>query len=485
MLNKTNKPKIIMIQATSSSAGKSLMCACLCKIAKEMGINVAPFKAQNMSNNTVITLEGRQLSSAQWLQAIGCGLIASVNMGPIIIKCRANYKSQVLICGELEYDDYVYPGSVELRERMRECVVSSFKRLCERYELIIVEGAGANSEVNLRNYDISNMWLANSVDCDVVLLSDIERGGALAALIGTHHLLSPHERRLIKGYIINKFSGNVSLLRPGLELVTKVTDWSCYGIVPWLSEAWKLPSEDSIWEKRRVISSACVGIIIDLPFFCNYNDYAALILEPEVSILYTQAPPACVWDNVKFIVVPDTMSIGVGLGLIFSLGWDSYIRDAHKKGVLIIGVGLGLSILSKRFVANGVTLFGLGLLDLDVLFLDVLPLRSMCECKLLALSVAVGTNKIARFIRGVSGQRVQSLLNNADTEFGVYNSNVWAVCVQGLFLDDTFRYAFLRMLNINTCFNVYLDKVDNVLSKLAYSVAPALGANLLSLIRDI
>ncbi|XXM93365.1 MAG: cobyric acid synthase [Candidatus Hodgkinia cicadicola] len=472
-----------MIQATSSDAGKTLLCLCLCKIAEEMGIRVAPFKAQNMSNNTVVAFRGGEVSAAQWLQATGCGLMASVNMSPVVVKPKANCRSQILVRGVLECNNYIYPGGAEFREYLRACVVSSFKQLAKRHELIVIEGSGAASEVNLREYDISNMWLASALNCSVVLISDIERGGVFASLVGTHCLLSASELRLIKGFVINKFSGRTSLVRPGVELVSKKTGWPCYGIVPWLVDADRLPSEDSLWRRRRVASGASVGIIIDLPFFCNYNDYTPLDIESGLSVLYAKTPPVCAWRNIKFIILPDTTSLEAGLEFVLSLGWDIYIRHAHKRGIAIVGIGAGLLMLSDYFISNNVGLRGLRLLRASVSILSTPPLVSVCYCKPLDVSAKICVNKLIHYNSCGSAVRTHTLLASANMEHGVYNSNAWGICVQGLFLNDVFRCAFLKMLGIRSCYSSYLDKVNGVIAKVAYSVAPNLSAELLALIR--
>ncbi|XXN19790.1 MAG: cobyric acid synthase [Candidatus Hodgkinia cicadicola] len=473
----------IMVQATSSSAGKTFLCSCLCKIAREMGINVAPFKAQNMSNNIMITLEGGEVSAAQWLQAKGCGVVASTRMNPVIVKPKPGNRSEILVCGRLECNDYVYPGNTRFRNYIREQIIANFKRLSEQYELIIIEGSGASSEVNLREYDTSNMWLANSLGCNVIIVSDIERGGMLASLVGTYYLLQPGELHLIKGYVVNKFSGKFGLLKPGLELVSRVTGWPCHGVISWQADAHRLPSEDSLWERHNIISSAYVGIIIDLPFFCNYNDYAPLCIEPGLSVLYVRTPPACVWNNVKFVILPDVTSVLVGLRHLFNLGWADYIREAHKRGVLIIGVGAGLLMLSNKFTFNNSTLFGLGILGVNVSVSSVLAFRVACYCSMLNLIVKVGTNKAFCYSSASFNSRVLPLLVSDRAQHGVYDCGVWGVCVQGLFLDDLFRYNFLRMLGLQASFSIYSLKLDRILSKLVYNVAPSLSANLLSLIR--
>ncbi|XXN13838.1 MAG: cobyric acid synthase [Candidatus Hodgkinia cicadicola] len=477
------KQRAIMVQATSSNAGKTLMCLCLCKIAKEMGVDVAPFKAQNMSNNTVVA-NGGEVSAAQWLQAISCDLVVNTNISPIVVKPKAGGTSQVLINGALEYNSFAYPGDVEFRTRARECVVYNFKKLSEAHELIIIEGAGASSEVNLRAYDISNMWLATTIGCDVVLVSDIERGGALASLIGTHCLLSANELQLIKGFVINKFSGKISLLKPGLETITSRTGWPCYGVMPWVADARSLPSEDSLWEKQSVVNSASICIIIDLPFFCNYNDYAPLSIELGLSVLYAKAPPSCVWDNVKFLIVPDTTSVVVGLQHIFNLGWSDYIKNAHRKGVLIVGVGAGILILSNCFVLSGSTFSGLKLLRANISVLNILPMQVVCACSVLNVNVKVGVNKLM-FYSDVSadGARVLPLLTATGTDYGIYDGNIWGVCAQALFLNDPFRHLFLEMLNLRASGGSYLDKVNNAISKIAYKMAHNLSAKFLSLVR--
>lgn len=196
-------------------------------------------------------------------------------------------------------------------------------------------------------------------------------------------------------------------------------------MLPWFSDSYKLPSEDSLWVRRNVVDCAHVGIIIDLPFFCNYNDYTPLSTELGVSVLYSKVPPACVWENVKFVIVPDTTSASAALAYVADLGWDFYIRSACRKGVLILGVGVGLLILSNCFVLGNTTFFGLRLLNANVSVLNILPQRLGCVCKVLNVAVDVGVSKLMRFSNvGVGALPALPLLTSANAEYGVYNSNV-------------------------------------------------------------
>ncbi|XXM93688.1 cobyric acid synthase [Candidatus Hodgkinia cicadicola] len=474
-----------MLQGTSSNAGKTFLCLCLCKLAKDMGVDVAPFKAQNMSNNTSLAAEGGEVSTAQWLQAMGCGLEASSDMNPVVVRSKGDCTAQVLIRGVVECDDYVYPGGPKLMKLMRESALASFKLVAQRHELVIIEGAGAAAESNLRAYDISNMWLANELSCKVVIVSDVERGGSLASLVGTHRLLAASDLRLVKGFVLNKFSGRMSLLRPGIEVVKAKTQWPCFGVIPWLGSALGLPSEDVLCSRRNTISAEFVGIILDLPFVVNIDDYNALNLEPELSVVYLKTPPANVWNSVKLVIVPDTSAIKTSLDHIRFSGWNSYLKKARRKGVLILGVGAGLQILSEAFfLKTSVPEVGLGLLETGVLCFDALPSWSTCTCELLRLQVKVGVaNRLKCVSAGGTAPRVLPLLVSPSGEHGVYNDSVWGVCVRGLLLDDGFRFRFLKMLGLNVRFNCYLNKVGRIVFEAACDVAPFLGKQLLSLIK--
>ncbi|WGS83582.1 MAG: cobyric acid synthase [Candidatus Hodgkinia cicadicola] len=474
-----------MLQGTSSNAGKTFLCLCLCKLAKDMGVDVAPFKAQNMTNNTSLAAEGGEVSTAQWLQAVGCGLEASVDMNPIVVRPKANCAAQVFIRGVVERDDYVYPGGPKLIKLMRESVLASFKLVAQRHELVIIEGAGAAAESNLRVHDISNMWLASELNCKVVLVSDVERGGSLASLVGTHSLLTAGDLRLVNGFVLNKFSGRISLLRPGIEVVKAKTQWPCFGVIPWVGSALGLPSEDVLCSSRNTIGTGFVGIILDLPFVVNIDDYNALNLEPELSVVYLKAPPANVWNSVKFVIVPDTSAIKASLDHIHFSGWNAYLKRARRNGVLILGVGAGLQLLSEAFfVKSSLPLTGLGLLKTGVLCFDDLPSWSVCTCELLRLQIKVGTAKRLECV-SVDGiaPRVSPLLVSPSGEYGIYNDSVWGVCVRGLLLDDGFRFRFLKMLGLNVRFGCYLNKIGRIVFEAACDVVPFLGKQLLSLIK--
>lgn len=212
-----------MVLGASSNAGKTLVCASLCCAAHNMRVNAMPFKAQNMCGSTIATCDGLEVSIAQWLQAAGCGVEASVLMNPVVVKPARCGASRLLVSGEVASESFVYPGSRRLRARLRLQVLASALKLSRQCELVIVEGAGAASEVNLSAFDLSNMWLASALRCDVVLVVDVERGGALAAVAGARQLLTETQSSMVIGFVLNRFVGKLSLLMPGVRALEALT----------------------------------------------------------------------------------------------------------------------------------------------------------------------------------------------------------------------------------------------------------------------
>ena len=286
------KARAIMLQGTGSDVGKTVLVAGLCRLAARCGVSVAPFKPQNMSNNAAVADVpladggGGEIGRAQWLQALACGVPSSVDMNPVLLKPQSETGSQIIVhgrvWGQAKGRDYQ-----ALKPKLLAKVMESFQRLQSSHDLVIVEGAGSAAEVNLRAGDIANMGFATAADVPVVLVGDIDRGGVIAQLVGTHAILPPADRAQVKGFLINKFRGDVSLFDDGLATITQHTGWQSHGVVPWLNEASKLPPEDSMaLEKAQTVSGD--GAIVVVPVLgriANFDDLDPLRLEPGVRLV--------------------------------------------------------------------------------------------------------------------------------------------------------------------------------------------------------
>ncbi|MDX1739357.1 MAG: cobyric acid synthase, partial [Alphaproteobacteria bacterium] len=239
-----------MFQGTGSDVGKSMLVAGICRAMVKRGLTIRPFKPQNMSNNAAVTPEGGEIGRAQALQARACGVPPSVHMNPVLLKPQSNMGSQVIVQGKVfttaRARDYY-----TLKSQLLPKVIESFELLSKEADIVLVEGAGSPAEVNLRASDIANMGFAEAVDCPVLLVSDIDRGGVIASIVGTWHLLSDNERNLLKGYIINKFRGDISLFESGHEIIHQKTGLQSFGTLPWFDHARKLPAEDAVALESR------------------------------------------------------------------------------------------------------------------------------------------------------------------------------------------------------------------------------------------
>jgi adenosylcobyric acid synthase len=279
--------KTLMIQGTTSDAGKSTLVTGLCRVLARRGVKVAPFKPQNMALNSAVTVDGGEIGRAQAVQAQACGLEPHTDMNPVLLKPNSDTGAQVIIHGKAigamwarEYHEY--------KTRALQAVLESHRRLCEQYDVVVVEGAGSPAEINLRDRDIANMGFAEAVDCPVLLIADIDRGGVFAHLTGTVQLLSPSEQQRIKGFVINRFRGDIGLLQPGLDWLHAHSGKPVLGVLPYLSD-WHLEAEDAIATQQPVapeaIGQRILKVVVPVyPRISNHTDFDALRLHPQVDL---------------------------------------------------------------------------------------------------------------------------------------------------------------------------------------------------------
>ncbi|HEY3373900.1 MAG TPA: cobyric acid synthase [Candidatus Aquicultor sp.] len=335
--------KTLMVQGTSSDSGKSLLVAALCRIFAGKGVRVAPFKSQNMALNSFATLDGDEIGRAQALQADAARIEPTVDMNPILLKPTDKQRSQVIVRGK------VYK-TLSAREYYREktdliaIVEESLHRLRTTYDLVIIEGAGSPAEVNLKSEDIVNMRVAKLAKAPVLLVGDIDRGGVFASLVGTIELLEPDERAIVKGLIINKFRGDVTLLDSGIEFLTAKTGKPVLGIVPYLMDL-KLDSEDSLaLEKTNRVSNPIINIaIVRLPHIANFTDIDALAHEPGVAISYV-APGEPI-DNADLVIIPGTKNTMEDMTTLNKSGMSEEVRHCYARGVPVAGICGGYQML--------------------------------------------------------------------------------------------------------------------------------------------
>lgn len=364
-----------MVQGTASSVGKSLLVTALCRYFKQKGLSVAPFKALNMALNAHVTPEGFEIARAQAVQAEACGIEPSVEMNPLLLKPESNARSQVILLGRPS-------GSRSARELfqsgidVRGAVLDALATLRARHDLVILEGAGSPAEINLRARDVANMFAARAADAPVLLAGDIDRGGVFAAFVGTLALLEPEDRARVRGFLVNKFRGDKSLLEPGLDWLREHTGIPVLGVLDHLG-ALRIAEEDSLnVDARTARRSATEGkisiAVLRLPRISNHDEFQPFEHEPEVALTFTEDPLVAL--SADLLIVPGTKSTVSDLGWLREAGLDHVLRLRAQRGLPVLGICggcqmLGTTILDPDAVeSSAAETRGLGLLALATRF---------------------------------------------------------------------------------------------------------------------
>ena len=341
----SGKPITLMIQGTTSDAGKSTLAAGLCRILWRRGIPVVPFKPQNMALNSAVTIDGGEIGRAQAVQAQACRLAPHTDMNPVLLKPNSDTGSQIIIHGRpvANMDARTYHA---YKPVAMQAVLASYYRLREQYQWIVVEGAGSPAEINLRDNDIANMGFAEAVDCPVLLVADIDRGGVFAHIVGTLALLSPSERERVTGVVINRFRGDVRLLQPGIDWLEKHTGKPVLGVLPYLPGL-HLEAEDSI-TRHNTSSEAgekrSLRIVVPrLPRMSNHTDFDALRLHPQIDFQYAEAGQPI--PAADLIILPGSKSVQADLMWLRKHGWDAAIQRHLRYGGKLVGICGGFQML--------------------------------------------------------------------------------------------------------------------------------------------
>ena len=335
--------KTLMVQGTTSDAGKSTLVAALCRVFSKRGVNVAPFKPQNMALNSAVTKDGGEIGRAQALQAIAANIEPETDFNPILLKPNSDTGAQVIIHGKAisnmeasKYHDY--------KKVAMDAVIASHNRLAKRFDLLLVEGAGSPAEINLRENDIANMGYAEKVDCPVIIIADIDKGGVFAHLVGTLALLSESEQARVKGFVINRFRGDISLLQGGLDWLEQYTGKPVLGVLPYLHDL-ALDAEDAVAIENNVTHATINIAILLVPHISNHTDFDALRLHPNININYishTQAIPA-----VDLIILPGSKNVLADLTFLKNEGWDQQIKRHIRYGGKVLGICGGMQMLGS------------------------------------------------------------------------------------------------------------------------------------------
>ncbi|QVN05820.1 cobyric acid synthase [Pseudomonas rhodesiae] len=376
----------LMVQGTTSDAGKSTLVTALCRWLIRQGVAVAPFKPQNMALNSAVTAEGGEIGRAQAVQAQAARLAPHTDMNPVLLKPNSDTGSQVIIHGRavtsmnaVAYHDY--------KAIAMQAVLASHARLSAAYPVVMVEGAGSPAEINLRANDIANMGFAEAVDCPVLLIADINRGGVFAHLVGTLELLSPSEQARVKGFIINRFRGDIALLQPGLDWLEARTGKPVVGVLPYVMDL-HLEAEDGI-DRRQIDKAAQVlkVVVPVLPRISNHTDFDPLRLHPQVDLQFIgpgQAIPAA-----DLIILPGSKSVRSDLAYLRANGWDSAVARHLRYGGKVLGICGGLQMLGEQvhdplgLEGPSGSSDGLGLLAFSTTLEEEKQLRNVRGCLLL------------------------------------------------------------------------------------------------------
>ena len=475
-------PRSLMLQGTGSDVGKSVLTAGLCRAYKKRGINVLPFKPQNMSNNAAVTPEGGEIGRAQWLQAKAAGGRPNVHMNPVLLKPQSDTGAQVIVQGKVHSTS----EAVKFQEKKKFLmfkVMQSFDYLSERADLILVEGAGSPAEVNLRKGDIANMGFALEANVPVALIGDINRGGVIASLVGTWHLLPPAEKNLIKGFIVNQFRGDISLFDGGIEVIKKETGWHHFGTVPFLRSIRDLPAEDAvILENGDADGDSQIKIAAPLlPRIANFDDLDPLIAEPDVSVTVVK-PGMPIPFGQDLIIIPGSKATIADLDFMRKEGWDTDIIAHVRHGGSVLGICGGYQMLGNMvFDPSGIEGSqregkGLGLLDVVS---TITNRKALKETKVMVSKE--GTKATGYEIHSgvtTTGDNVKpymkSLLDSANGDvIGVesHDGRIIGTYLHGLFESGEYRKKFLKRFSNANREAVNFDlKVEGALDALASSL---------------
>lgn len=453
------KARPLMVQGTGSHVGKSILCAALLRILRDMGMKVAPFKAQNMALNSAVTPDGGEIGRAQFVQAQAAGVVPSVDMNPILLKPTGDSVSQVIIHGKV----FASMGAVEYHGFKKEAakfVMESYERLASNYDVIVIEGAGSPAEVNLRENDIANMGVAELVDSPVVIVGDIDRGGVFASLVGTMELLSPAERVRVKGFIINKFRGDIRLLKGGLDFLTQRTGIPVVGVVPYMTDI-NLPDEDGVALQRTADSkagSASHGVdiaVVKLPRISNFTDFDPFRHEPSVRLRFVDNADEV--EGADAVVLPGTKNTIEDLVWLKGRGLDKVIKDHREAGKTVVGICGGFQMLGEKVSDPYSVESGAGVAE----GLSMLRCSTVLEREKKTHSVSAVVSQGAVRIEGYEihmGETTGfdasfSMIDRRDdksasVEDGAVSEDglVWGTYIHGVFDNDIFRGAFLSSL---------------------------------------
>ena len=466
--------RALMFQGTGSDVGKSLIVAGLARALAKRGLKVLPFKPQNMSNNAAVTSDGGEIGRAQALQARGAGVSPSVHMNPVLLKPQSDVGAQIVVQGRI-YGRASAADYQRLKPELMPFVLDSFARLKRDAEIVLVEGAGSASEINLRANDIANMGFARAADVPVVLIGDIDRGGVIASLAGTKAVIAPEDASLIVGFVVNKFRGDPALFAQGMTLISEATGWEALGLIPFFADARALPAEDALAldaERRRKDGAEIRIAVPILPHIANFDDLDPLDAEPSVDLVRVRAGAALPGDA-DLVILPGSKATIADLAALREAGFDIDIAAHRRRGGSVLGLCGGYQMLGRAIHdPDGIegaagSAQGLGLLDVET----TLTAEKRLEPAQGTTSDGVAYAGYEMHIGETSGPdcaRPFAALSGSASDGAVSeDGRVSGTYIHGLFADDRQRGAWLARLGGVEAEIAYEGAVDATLDRLA------------------
>jgi adenosylcobyric acid synthase len=469
----------VMLQGTGSNVGKSLLVAGLARAFARRGLSVRPFKPQNMSNNAAVTPSGGEIGRAQALQALACGVEPSVDMNPVLLKPETDRRAQVVLLGRriatAQARDYA-----ALKPRLLPEVIAAFRRLAAGADLVLVEGAGSPAEINLRAGDIANMGFAEAAGVPVILAGDIDRGGVIAQLVGTHAVLPDADRRRIRAFLINRFRGDPRLFDEGHAEIARATGWAGLGVVPWFDDAHRLPAEDAADMRPGGRGPGLRIACLQLSRIANFDDLDPLAQSAGVAV--EMVPPGrALPGDVDLVILPGTKSTRGDLAFLRAQGWDIDLLAHVRRGGRVLGLCGGYQLLGRR-IADPAGIEGepgaspgLGLLDVET---EMRPEKHVSRVTGRHLATGEPVAGYEIHIGRTAGPDCARPLLEIDDPTGSRpdgatspDGRVAGTYVHGLFASDAFRAAWLAALGAPASPRSYGATVEATLDRLADHLA--------------
>ncbi|WP_152047749.1 cobyric acid synthase [Aureimonas psammosilenae] len=479
----------IMLQGTGSDVGKTVLVAGLCRLFAARGLRVRPFKPQNMSNNAAVaaipgTGEWGEIGRGQWFQALACRVAPSVHMNPVLLKPQSETGSQIVLQGRVH-------GSAQGRDYQRlkagflERVLESFAIVSEDADLVLAEGAGSPAEINLRANDIANMGFSRAANVPVVLVGDIDRGGVIASLVGTHAVLEEADRQMIRGFLVNKFRGDPSLFEEGVQAVTRFTSWPSLGVLPYLSAAGRLPAEDSV-ALERLARPPSGGLLVAVPVLgriANFDDLDPLRAEPGLRVVFVR-PGERLPEEARLVVLPGSKATIADLGEFRRLGWDRDLHDHVKRGGHVVGLCGGFQMLGRRILdPDGIEgpvreAEGLGLLDVETVLEREKVVRETRAVSLSGLALEGYEIHLGR-TEGPDRARPLALVDGRPEGATSADGLVSGTYLHGFFTSGEWRREFLGRFGLDADPRDHRAEVEAALDEIAEALSRHLDVDAL------